>query len=262
MHDTLNRRLRTKRSPSGKNIKITNRDLEVLRLLYRYRILSSKDIAAHLNPKSTKRFTERLGQLYHDGGFVDRPTEQWNLPKAQYAPIVYSLTTKGKQFLEAEHQLPLKAVVYPANSLGGVRQQFQHSLQISQAICRAELETVSTPHQRFVPIDEIRNRQMAKGKSFKLEFPVTIPMSKDNPHSVYRTTVKPDGLYGVEYTETGKKLYRFFAVEIERTSPKRRGSLKLSSTLKKKLAYEVAIKSGSYKEALGVSNLTPIITSL
>jgi len=49
--------------------------------------------------------------------------------------------------------------------------------------------------------------------------------------------------------------------EIERTSPKRRSSLKLSSTLKKKSAYEAVIKSGSYKETLGVPNLSMVLQS-
>lgn len=257
MHDILNRRLRTKGCPSGKNVKLGGRDIQVLSLLYRYRILSSKNITDHLKPKSTKRFTERLGQLYHDTGLIDRPVEQWNLAKAQYAAIVYSLSAKGKHLLDTEYQLPLKAVVYPANNVGGERQQFQHTLQISQSIHNAELDTIREPQQRFVPLDEIRNRQLSRGKQFNPEFPVTIPISQHNPHSVCRTTVRPDGLYGIEYTETDKKLYRFFAVEIERTSPKRRSSLKLSSTLKKKLAYEAAIKSGRYKAALGVPNIFP-----
>ena len=104
-------------------------------------------------------------------------------------------------------------------------------------------------------IDEIKQRQLAKGKLFTLEFPVTIPISEYNPHTIHRTTVKPDGLYGIEHTETGTKLYRFFAVEVELTSPAKRKGMKLSSSLKKRLAYDAAIKFGSYKQKLGIPNL-------
>jgi len=62
-------------------------------------------------------------------------------------------------------------------------------------------------------------------------------------------------LYGIEYSETGNKLYRFFTIEVELSSPNKRSSLNYSSSFKKKLAYDVAIKSGSYKELLGIPNL-------
>ena len=256
MLDSLNRRSRLKRQPSGKRLIIKQRDLDILALLYRYRMLSSKDLVAHIQPKSEKRFTERLGQLFHDGGLVDRPSGQWERAKAAYAHIVYALSAKGKKLLQEHNHLSPQAVVYAEQSNGGVRKQFMHTLKISQTISEAEVKTLSEPHQRFVPLDEIRQRQLAKGKPFKLEFPVTIPISEHNPHTIIRTTIKPDGLYGIEYEETGQKLYRFFAVEVELKSPKTRRHLKQSSTLKKKLVYDAASKSGSYKMALGVPNLS------
>lgn len=255
MKDTLNRRSRKKRQSSGRTLKIRPRDLQTLALLYRYRFLSSNDLADHLTPKSSKRLKERLGQLFHDGGLIDRPEEQWRDEAAHYAPNIYTLTNKGRALLKQEKRLPLQAVVYPKKSVGGERMQFRHSLKISQVVSQAELETKKRSHRRFVPIEEIKIRQLAKGKSFHLEFPVTIPISEENPHKVYRTTVKPDGLYGVEYTDSGKPLYRFFAVEVDISTPNKRSSLECSSILKKKLAYEAAINSGSYKEVLGVPNL-------
>jgi len=255
MLDSLNRRFRFKRQPSGKKIIIKQRDLTILALLYRYRYLTSRDLIAHIQPRSGKRFTERLGQLFHDGGLVDRPAEQLEQAGAAYAHVAYALSSKSRKLLQAHDHLPQQAVIYPEKSNGGVRMQFLHTLKISQVISNAEIKTLNEPYQRFVPLDEIRQRQIAKGKPFKLEFPVTIPISEHNPHSIHRTTVKPDGLYGIEYTETGTKLYRFFAVEVELTSPAKRQCMKQSSTLKKKLTYETVIKSRNFKESLGVPNL-------
>lgn len=79
MFDSLNRRSRFKRQPSGKKLTINQRDLDILALLYRYRYLTSHDLIAHIQPKSEKRFTERLGKIFHDSGLVDRPTEQWKM---------------------------------------------------------------------------------------------------------------------------------------------------------------------------------------
>ena len=256
MLDTLNRRSRKKRQSSGKRVIINQRDLDILSLLYRYRFLTSKDLIAYFQPKSEKRFIERLGQLFHDAGLIDRPKEQWGCAGAKYNPNVYTLTQKGKCLLVEKLTLPLQAVQYPNLANGGERKQFLHSLKISQAVHKVEMQTLHEPTQRFVCLEEIHNRQIAKGKSFKLEFPVTVPISERNPYTVFRTTVKPDGMYGIEYTESGEKLYRFFAVEVELTSPSKRKDLKNSSTFKKQLAYDAAIKSGSYKDALGVPNLT------
>jgi len=53
----------------------------------------------------------------------------------------------------------------------------------------------------------------------------------------------------------GLNILRFYAMEVELSSPAKRQTLKKSSTFKKRLAYNAAIKSGSYKEFLGIPNL-------
>jgi len=66
MIDTLNRRSRYKRQPSGRNIQLTKRDFDILTLMYRYRYLTSQDLIAYFKPKSPKRFTERLSKLFRN----------------------------------------------------------------------------------------------------------------------------------------------------------------------------------------------------
>ncbi len=36
-------------------------------------------------------FIERLGDLYHEGGHIDRPRKQWQAINARYMPAVYEL---------------------------------------------------------------------------------------------------------------------------------------------------------------------------
>lgn len=253
------RRSRYKRQPSGKRIRVGDSDIAILAALHRFRYLTSKDLVAYIKPKSGKRFVERLGDLFHDAVLVDRPQSQSLHQGISFIPMVYALSRRGYWLLKENNQLPKRAVMQTIPNAQSP--QFAHALAISQALCQAEFETHANEHQRFVPIEEIAERQRNKGKQFKLEFSATIPRSQYNSDGPLKTKVRPDGLYGIEYTETGKPLYRFFAIEVERTSPKRRSSLKLSSTLKKQLAYEVAIKTGSYKDVLGVPNLTLQIVS-
>jgi len=60
--DTIGRRSRFKRTRTGKRIVITDRDIDILRLLYRYQFLRAAQLIAFLRPKSEKRFIERLGE--------------------------------------------------------------------------------------------------------------------------------------------------------------------------------------------------------
>ena len=143
--------------------------------------------------------------------------------------------------------------------------QFQHLLAISRSVAEIEREIAYKPasasDRRFVPIEEILERSNAHLHDIHLSFPVTIKRSRHNPGESYSTSVIPDAVYGIEYQEDTARVYRFFALEVERTSPLRRRSFKLTSTLKKLFAYQATIHSGSYMNALGVPNLFPHFVS-
>ena len=74
---TTKRRSRMQRISSGKRIELTMRDIELFKLLYRYQYLRSDFLYAFLGGESQTRFKERLGDLYHDGRFINRPEQQW-----------------------------------------------------------------------------------------------------------------------------------------------------------------------------------------
>ena len=67
------RRSRFRRTSKGKRIELTERDLQILRWLYRYRFLSTPQLIVAVQPRSHKRFIERLGDLFHETGLIDRP---------------------------------------------------------------------------------------------------------------------------------------------------------------------------------------------
>ena len=90
-NETHKRRSRMSRKRTGKRIRLTERDLEVFRLLTRYRFLRSTHLHALAGGRSDKRFVERLGDLYHEGGYIDRPKQQWQAINARYMPAVYEL---------------------------------------------------------------------------------------------------------------------------------------------------------------------------
>lgn len=258
-HDRLGRRSRFRRTPTGKHVFLTERDTEILRLLYRYRYLRATQLVAFIRPHSEKRLIERLGDLYHEAGLIDRPAAQWRRFDARYTPLIHELSLKGLRYLETCGPLPDRAVTFARKDRRGVTPQFDHAMMIVDALVTVELETVRMSAQRFVPVDEILVRAPERTRNAKqpLAIPVTIHPSKHLPYvtTPISTQVVPDAIYGVEYLIDGERRYRFHALECENTSPKRRSTAKLSSLALKQAAYEEIARTQAYR-ALGVPNLT------
>lgn len=253
------RRSRFKRCPTGKHIQLTARDMAIFWWLHRYRFLRSTQLLAILLPKSPKRLIERLGDLYHETGLLERPKAQWRRFDARYCPVAYELSGKGIKYLSTYGDWPLRAVTFAVKQRGGVTPQFEHAMLIVRSLLKVELETRKDAKQRFVPVDEILSRLPETTNAAKqpLKIPVTIQSSSKLPRlqSPLKTHLIPDGLYGIEYLIEGKKKYRFYALECERSSPAWRSDPAKSSTALKQAAYDALLKCQAFKQQWGIPNL-------
>lgn len=258
-YDALNRRCRFKRTPTGKRIALGKRDLEILRWLYRYRYLRQTHLQALLQPRSPKRFIERLGDLYHETGLINRPGTSAGAFDMRSAPMLYEITDAGIDWLIAQQALPHRAVTFSRQSKRSYNPQLPHTMMIIEALLKIECDTKTREGERFVPVYEILAR--APETTRTAANPLAVPASLI--HSVTDTYLRksqktwliPDALYGIEYEIEGEKRYRFWALECERTSPTWRSSDKASSTNKKRKAYEALISSRAYKSHWGIPNL-------
>jgi hypothetical protein len=257
--DRLGRRSRFRRTPTGKRLFLTERDLAILRAFYRYRYLRATQLVALFRPKSEKRLIERLGDLYHEAGLIDRPPAQWRRFDARYQPLIYELSPKGLRYLETCGPLPPRAVTFARKDRSGATPQFDHAMMIVDALVAVELATRSASGQRFVPVDEILARAPVVTRMARkpLAIPVTIKPGSHLPglKETVTTHVVPDALYGIEHLVDGEKRYRFYALECEHHSPRRRSTAKLSSTALKRAAYEALAQSRGFRETWGVPNL-------
>lgn len=256
--DRLGRRSRFVRQPSGKRVVLTDRDVEILRLLYRYRYLRTTQLAAFQRPKSVKRFRERLGDLFHETGLIHRPPIQWRHFDPLCSSVIYELSSQGQSLLQERGDLVARATTLSRRQ-SGKKHQFIHALMIVDALVAVELSTRTEPDQRFVPVDEILIRAPEKTRQARnpLAAPVTINPCPEFPDLCrpWHTHVIPDALYGIEYLIDGEKRYRFWALECEHQSPVRRSTAKASSQLRKQAAYNALIKSGGFKTHWGIPNL-------
>lgn len=261
--DALGRRSRFVRCPTGKRIVISERDISILQLLYRYRFLRTPQIVKFLRPRSERRLVERLGDLFHETTFITRPPAQWRYGDPRRTPVVHELTCKGLALLEDRDALPSRATPLSRRTDKGRSPQFPHALMIVDTLTSIELALRDTPDQRFVCIDEIlaRSPETTRNAKNPLTAPVTIQPHKDFPdiRTPWHTHVIPDGLFGIEYLIEGKKRYRFWALECERTSPARRSHSRASSLTRKHAAYQALIRSGGYKTHWNIPNLKLLV---
>jgi hypothetical protein len=245
------RRSRMKRSPSGKRIELSARDLEIFKLVERYRYLRSTYIHAFVGGVSVTRFKERLGDLFHEG-YLDRPEQQWAVANCRYAPVVYEMGEGGRCALREAGSGDGK----PWTWLGdGSHRQFAHSLMICEVLASIELRVRDFSNLRFVSWQEILAKAPEATRRSAAPFRIPIPAFDTAPSSCDAAVV-PDALFGLEYKMAEKAVYRFFALEADRgTMPVVRTNRAQSSYLKKMIAYREMVARQIHKSHLGLPNL-------
>jgi hypothetical protein len=250
------RRSRMHRVSSGKRIELTERDIELFKLLNRYHFLRSNFLYAFLGGNSETRFKERLGDLYHDGRYINRPEQQWQFANCRHMPVVYELDGAGEQVLCDRGAMRNDSPLLKKGRMGAYR-QFAHELMICDCMASIELGVRQDHRLRFISWQEIVAK--APERTCNLDNPFAIPVSISHTFAstgaTQRADIKivPDGLFGLEYTCDGQKTYRFFALEADRnTLPVMRSNLHQSSYLRKILTYRQIAAQNIYKSHLGL----------
>lgn len=280
--DTVGRRSRFYRQPSGKRIQLTERDIQLFRLLWQFRFLRSDCIVSHFQPKSPKRLIERLGDLFHETTLINRPAAQWKEAKAEYKPIVYELSNSGIKALHSSGSNALlpDTVVNFGGGPGHTITQFHHGLQISETLFEIanslsskvrtstmdnDVSLDGTAPKSFISESAIL-KKISSNKSQDLKrvrFETTIPKTPFVPFQKIATTVEiiPDAFFAIEQTDNHQSVYRFYALEVERKNPLKRCTLAKPSTLKKLLAYKALLNARGFERQLTFPNLFVIFAT-
>lgn len=256
------RRSRMRRVATDKRLQITERDIEVLRLLSRYRYLRSSHLHALVGGKSYKRFIERLGHLYHEGGYVDRPAQQWQAINARYMPAVYELGDAGEQLLRELGALDQTLSPLLRKGRHGAIRQYRHDLMICDILASLEIGIRANGNLRLVTWPEIlaspkmpaATRMAANPFAFPVSVAYTCP--RTNATEMWDKPLVPDAIFGIEYSSDGRKTYRFFALEADRnTEPVVRANLLQTSYFRKLLQYREIAAQKAYLTRFGLPNL-------
>lgn len=243
-HDTLDRRKRIQRFSTGKRITPQERDLLWFRKIHEHGPLSSSALHGYSRNvcRSEKRARDRLTDLFHEentqhgGAYLSRPWQQFRTFDARYRELVYGL--------EPAAELTLKQY--------GLWQAFQRTHsgawwhnQLVASIT-ASIEQSSNLHSglAYIPQHQILGRAKTT-----LRFPVPV---MDRSSSRKRVVdLVPDALFGLEYRDRGKSTYRFFVLEVDRsTEPSVTSNFNRKSHLRNFLQYQAYIGDGLYRKHL------------
>jgi hypothetical protein len=246
------RRSRMHRASTGKRIELTERDIEIFKLLARYRFLRSTYIHAFVGGNKTK-LIERLGHLYHEGGYLDRPEQQWEAVNARYMPVAYELAERGRFVLvDAKTDFPQRT---------DRARQYRHEALVCAVVASIEIESRTIPGLRFIPWEEIlcsskmpaatRNSPNPKAVSTR-----TASLGPAASGILGEADLVPDAVFGVEYAADGRKSFRFFALEVDRkTEPVFRSDNRQSSFARKLVQYHDLTQRSLYRARWGIPNL-------
>jgi hypothetical protein len=229
--------------------------MEIFKLLARYQYLRSSYIHAFIGGNKTK-LIERLGRLYHDGRYIDRPAQQWQFSNCRHTHVIYELDAAGEAVLRERSNDSVTRL-----RQGGNRQrQLKHTLMVCELLAAVELGAQATPSLRFVSSHEILQHPRCSAEARSSAHPFALPAadhgSVSQPLGLTRATIVPDALFGLEYSDEDSKRYRFFALEADRdTMPLTRSTRQQSSYLGKILGYRAIIDRQTYRTHLGLPNL-------
>ncbi len=231
------------RTKTGRRIELSPRDIELFRLLTRYRYLRSTYLYAFVGGASETRFKERLGDLFHEG-YLGRPQQQWAFADARCMPVVYE---SGRGSIRALRACGSGLDEDGRQVAASAHRQFLHALMACETLASIEFAVRADERLRFIAWPEILARAPEALRTSTTSFRLPVPSGG---------YLVPDGVFGIEYRDGEAKAYRFFAIETDRgTMPIARTNPKQTSYLGKLAAYNEIIARQVHKTHWGVPNL-------
>ena len=243
-HDSLGRRRRDIPRSTGKHIRLGNRDLLWLQKLHAHGPLSSSYLYQFAKPiwPNEQANIRRLGDLFHEGRYLDRPAPQFEILDPRHNPLVYDLTLVSDKILKDNH-LYSEHSPTPAASF----RHWKHRFMTSCITASIELATIANPKLRYIPQSEILG---------KLNAPLRIPITIKNPltRKKEKRDLIPDAIFAIEYKyPEGKKYLAFFLEADRNTEPNRSYNFERKSYRRTILQYRELISQKLYKSHYGLN---------
>lgn len=236
------------------NFRLQDRDIEIIRQVYKHRFLTSEQIKA-LTTGSNQVILRRLCALYHNH-YLDRPKEQIINYRAGSgsSPMVYGLGNQGAELLAKEFNIPRSKVDWTSKNREVKMAFLEHTLLVSNFMVCLELACRQTQGIKVIESEEILTKQPAKGEKLKaLSFKVKIQRQVKGETKKLNFSVVPDYMFGLYFPneQEGRKHAYFFLEADRSTMPVDRKDLFASSFLKKMIGYWEGYEKDLFKKTFG-----------
>jgi protein involved in plasmid replication-relaxation len=251
------RRRRFHRSEEPPVFQLTERDVEIVRQVARYRFLRSTHISQLLDA-SHKKICERLTLLYH-AGYLDRPRAQleYHAHNGGSAPYVYALDSQGSRLLKGCGELDQANVDWLRKNRDRTRQFLLHTLSIADFCVALTIACRSNLGVRLLGPDELLQSAPKQTRLSRTpwNWRVRVPFKGQTSE----IGVIPDYVFALMLPD-GRR--RPFIVECDRgTMPIERTSIVQTSMLRKFLAYEATRAQAVHTSRFAWKNFRVLVST-
>ena len=243
------RRVRSLNPPA---FQLTRRDLEIVRLVAKYRFLNSDHIR-QLVRGSAKNISNRLRALFQHG-YLDRPDCQYETCRlgGGTSPITYALADKGARLLAGEYsEENARRSSWGQKNKSATRPFLQHTLGIADFAVALQSSISVRDDVELVEEDQLQENFCAKILAQNKPWRLSVPVIHENAR--LEIGLEADYVFSLYLPKVRRKA--FFLVEIDRgTMPVVRRDLRQSSILRKLLAYQTMWQIKLHQKHFGWGN--------
>lgn len=226
-------------------MQLTERDIEIIRLVHRHRFLRSPQIAALMRDGS-QQLWRRLQLLYHHG-CLERPRCQLDYyHQTGSRPMVYGLGNKGAALMNGSHDHLLRRIRWGEKNRAVGRIFLEHALLVSDVMVTLELACRKADQVQLLTEKDLPQKAEIDGERPVFHWQVSL-----NGH--LKLGVIPDRVLALEFpVPNGNRERAFFFLEADRgTMPVIRRNLTQTSFYRKLLAYESTWSQSIHRTRFG-----------
>ncbi len=230
---------------------LTPRDREILRAVYRHRLLRSTHLIA-LGDGSPQTTLRRLQLLFHHG-YLDRPAAQLDWYVQGSEPLVYALGNRGAAVLATEGERG-GTLRWDTKNRNVSRQFLRHTLAVAEVMVAFEVACRGPEGATFIQPEEVLATAPEATRRLRLPFRWQVEVQEGG--KLHRLGVEPDRVFGLRFEGMpNNRQCAYFFLEADRgTMPVARKGLGQTSFRRKLLGYRDTWRQGLHRTHLGIPN--------
>jgi hypothetical protein len=252
MPDLIKRSPRFERGGNPPAIELTERDIEIIQAVHKYRFLDSDQIGL-LVGGSRQNLLRRLALLFQHR-HLDRPRSQLEyFSPIRNRPLVYGLGNAGADMLSERFSIPRKKIDWQVKNQAAKRLFLRHSILTADVTVKLETACRRVGDTRLINGYDILQQCPIATRQKQNPFRWSVRFLHDG--SPLSLGIDPDDIFGLEFRgEQQGRGPAFFFLEADRaTMPVERSGFERTSIFRKMLAYHESWRQGLHERHFGIS---------